>query len=523
MSIYTRVKRLALGAACLGGGLLGIGTALVPATAAAGTLSCANITGSGSSLQKVAQINVFTTSFASTSCAKAPTITYTSTGSGAGLKEFGNGTEVLAPAESGNKTSLDGYVGTDDAPTPAQTNEAGKAAGGGNQRELTIPVAEAPVAVLLHPPSACTITGTPNISNGVLDELWQDKFASWQAFLTAAGISATGTCTEPVTLVVRQDNSGTSYVFKSYLNQFDSAVWQPYANDFTTWPDLITHAATKGGSGEVAEVKAKEGSVGYAATADAHAGAFGVYPNASKGYFWAEVQNNGTAALGATYADPANGSNGNCPTAVTPAGTPTAPGDWFGVLASNPKISTAAGFVIGQYSLCGLTYDLAWKDYSLIGSYGSAPAPVEVGNAASDFLTYVTSQGQSALATAGQYYSALPMPVQKVAQETATEVNNPSSGGGNGGGNNGGGGGGTGGGGTTSPPTTTTPGSTTPTATPITTTKTPTAVKPLTKAQKLANALKACKKKSKKQRASCEKQAKKKYGATKSHKKSKKH
>ena len=45
--------------------------------------------------------------------------------------------------------------------------------------------------------------------------------------------------------------------------------------------------------------------------------------------------------------------------------------------------------------------------------------------------------------------------------------------------------------------------------------------KPLTRAQELAKALKACKKQPKKQRAACEKQARKKYGASKAKKKSK--
>lgn len=523
MSIYTRARRLALGVACLGGGLLGIGTALVPATAAAGTLSCVNITGSGSSLQKAAQEKVFTVDFASTLCATKPGVVYTPTGSGKALEEFGNETETLLPAKSGNGTTLDGYVGTDDPPTPVQVNEANKAAGGGDQKELTIPVAVGPVALLLHPPAACEVKATPNVSNTVLDELWQDKYASWDTFLTEAGVSHSGTCTAAVTLVVRTDSSGTSFILKSYLKQIDSGVWSPYANDFPTWPDATTHPSATGGSAVAKQVKETEGTVGYAVAADSHGAEFAAYPNAAKGFFWAEIQNDGGKGTTAkAYADPVSGTNGNCPTGVTPAGQPVSPGNWSGVLLSNPNIAGAPGFVSGQYSLCGFTYDLAWADYGLIGSYGAAAA--ETGNSVVDFLTYVTGQGQSDLAGGGQFYSALPTPVKKVAQETVAEVNNPTGGGGNnGGGNNGGGGGGTGGGGTTTTPTTTTP--TTPSTTPSTTTTTKPAVvvKPLTKAQKLAKALKACKKKSKKQRASCEKQAKKKYGATKSHKKSKKH
>ncbi len=536
MSLYTRARRLAVGVACFGGGLLGIATA--PSAAAAGTLSCAaTITGSGSSLQKVAQVSVFTSGFASTSCAKTPTVTYTATGSGAGLKEFGNGTEALAPGESGNKASLDGYVGTDDAPTPAQTNEASRAAGGGDQRELTIPVAEAPVAVLLNPPTGCVVEMSPNIPNAVLDILWQGGYASWDAFLEAANKikHAGGACAEAPKLTVRSDGSGTSYVFKSYLAQIDSAKWAFYANDGAIWPassNVVTETEIenpttkklekvkiKGGSGEVKAVESAPGSIGYAAAADAapkEGKGFGPWAGAAPRY-WAEIQNNGSGEP-AAYSDPASGSNGNCPTAVTPAGTPSAPGNWFGVLASNPNIGAAAGFLANQYSLCGLTYDLAWRDYALIGSYGSAPGPLEVGNAVADFLTYVTGSGQGVLATAGKFYSSLPTAVRKVAVETVAEVNNPSSGGGGGGG------------GGTTPPTTTPPTTptTTPTTTPLISSKpAPTPVKaaetlqPLTKAQKLAKALKACKKKHKKQRASCERQAKQKYGrhAKKGHKK----
>jgi PKD repeat protein len=85
-------------------------------------------------------------------------------------------------------------------------------------------------------------------------------------------------------------------------------------------------------------------------------------------------------------------------------------------------------------------------------------------------------------------------------------------------------GGGNGGG--SAPPTITT--ATTPQSPPTITTPTPivkpisSTPPPLTTAQKLANALKTCKKKPKKQRASCEKQAKKQYSPKKKNKKKKK-
>jgi PKD repeat protein/ABC-type phosphate transport system substrate-binding protein len=432
MSIHTRACGLALSAVCLSSGLLGGAATLAPGSAAAaGTLPCASeITGSGSSLQKSAQIEVFIKDFTSTLCVTAPKVTYTKTSSGPALEEFGNETEALIPAKSGNGTSLDGYAGSDDPPQPVQLNKAGNAGGGGDQQELTVPVAEAPVALLLTPPTGCLVTADPTIPNTVLDQLWQDKYASWDAFLTAASVAHEGAAcaSSAPSLIVRRDGSGTSYVFKSYLAQIDSGAWSSYANDGTVWPDSVTLAAETGGSGEAKAVKGAPGSVGYAAASDAHAAEFGPW-SAGATSFWADAQNNGTEIAGATFADPANAANGNCPTAVTPAGAPSAPGSWLGVLASSPHISSATGFVSGQYSLCGLTYDLAWKDYRAIGGKGqtdlyggTAAAAQETGNATADFLTYVTHQGQTDLAGAGKYYSALPLPVQKVAQETVADI-----------------------------------------------------------------------------------------------------
>jgi ABC-type phosphate transport system substrate-binding protein len=469
MSIQSRAARFALGAVCVGGGLLGASTALIPTTTAEATskLACsAEITGSGSSLQKVAQESVFTADFASTLCSTAPKVKYTKTSSGPALEEFGNITGTLIATKSGNATVLDGYAASDDPPQPVEVNTAESAAGGGDQVELTIPVAEAPVALLLHPPSGCVVEATPDVTNTVLDKLWQDQYTSWDEFLTAAGVTHSGTCTTAPSLIVRKDNSGTSYVFKSYLAQIDSAVWNPYANDFTTWPDATTQPASTGGAAEASDVAGAAGTVGYAAAADAHGGGFAPWSNGAS-TFWGDIQNNGTGTSGVTYADPASGANGNCPQAVTPAGSPTAPGNWYGVLASSPNIAAATGFHSGQYSLCGLTYDLAWTDYAKIGGLGqvalyggSAATATEVGNATADFLEYVTGPGQSALASAGQYYSSLPTTVQKVAQETAAEVGNPE------GSNN------TGGGQTTTTTTTTTTAAPTTTTTSAATTTT---------------------------------------------------
>jgi PKD repeat protein len=129
-------------------------------------------------------------------------------------------------------------------------------------------------------------------------------------------------------------------------------------------------------------------------------------------------------------------------------------------------------------------------------------------------------QEQHLYATEGEYQVKLTITDslgrQFTAPEQAVSVTAPSTGGG-GGGSNGGNGGGSSGGGGSSP---SGGGLLQMVAPPKTGTTEPTKV--LTKAQKLAEALKVCKKKSKKQRAKCEAQARKQYGPPAKPKKSKK-
>src|ERR1700704_4084655 len=124
------------------------------------------------------------------SCAVAPTsstMTYSKTSSGQGLAEFGNISGTFEPEQdpvafaSGSTTKdaagqvLDWYTGTDDAPTPIELGEARVASGAKNPAEITIPVAQAPVSILLSLPVECKIAvgSAVDLNNTTIPQIWE--------------------------------------------------------------------------------------------------------------------------------------------------------------------------------------------------------------------------------------------------------------------------------------------------------------------------------------------------------------
>jgi ABC-type phosphate transport system substrate-binding protein len=463
MKRHRRVRRVAtIVATCAGTTVVGALSGVSPASAA---LSCNNIYGMGSSLQNVAQKNVWIPGYKGfTGCTAAPTVQYTSRASGPGLEEFGNGTGVLKPAEdTGAPTGvLDGFTGTDDPPTAGQLGNASNAALEATLVELTVPVMQAPVAVDLSLPTECNLAvgARVNIQNENLDKLWLAKVPAggedpnngkaaypantWGAFFALigqTGVTDKGTnsgdgCQTPITLEVRSAASGTSYVFKNYLAQLDPKEWAPFASDFDFWPATTENTGNEGGKNVTQKTAEKPGRIGYANLADGaiasgtltepFTGKVAVVTKDGGGsheILWAQIQNNGTSLTSPGYGSPkaASGEVANCATTKdTPseAGAPYSVTDsWAGVLASDPNAThdLAGNF----YPICGLTFDLAWKHYNapnlqpLYTNVGLGLTVEGTEAAAKDYLTYVTSgtagEGQSAIAS--NYYIGLPAPL----------------------------------------------------------------------------------------------------------------
>lgn len=480
--------------------IAGAGAALA---APAGALAAGGspVYASGSSFQNSAH-GVWKGKYAAnTKLDAAPAITYTSSSSGKGLSVFGNDDGSLkAAADTGAPSGvLDGFIGTDDPPTAGQLNLAKLASGAS---ELTIPVAQAPVAVLLSLPVGVTIDdGEVDLLNvyleravaGTLPAAGGYDANTWGALLTANGTSFSEDNSDdanvPITVQVRVGGSGTSFAFKNYLNQIATDSTNPVTTDAGVWTNFLTGdqawpatarvsdggASNSGGGALVKSTASNPGSLGYANLADAVSSGNGGFTStatastfgssASHQIVYALLQNNGSATSGATFAEASGdtgnliNAQGNCTTSAgTVKGWTKAPSDprasWIGVLASDTNIAADAGPAF--YPACAVTYEAAWDNYNAAGlapGYTNVAAgitPQGTFQSVRDYLGYITSaQGQADVEAKG--YNRLPDAIETKARAAVAAIafkTAPSNGGddgnnngnnnGNNGGNNGG-------------------------------------------------------------------------------------
>lgn len=470
MRMYLGSGRFAAAVACCGAvAALGAGASSAFGEAAEGF----SIYGSGSSLQKTAQISIWSAAFP-----KAPeneltnkgevTVTYSSTSSGKGLAEFGDGPEegskkgaagTLYPEEDSVAHAagyLDAFVGSDDPPTSEQM-AFGKTASGSNQ--IVVPVAQAPVAIILSLPSETTEVkkgGTKvtsiDITNEVLGKIYDAEVKTWGELATAAGYELVGGGgTKAITLQAREVGSGTTWTLRDYLflihNGYkgtgygyakeynESNVTDSQAENKTSgWPVKVEEKGNEKGSGLAEKTASTPGSIGYANLADAvNSGGFSATLTAStKGgstshlIAYALVEDNGSAAT-PRFANPANGKAGNVDvTHKIKAGGSGSVGNWVdpetasgawgnakvaeGTYASDPNVWVDAGEVAEYYPIVAATYDLAWENYKTttlekVGNYGAHSTTI--GNTAWNYLKYILSpEGQKAPLT--EYYAEVP-------------------------------------------------------------------------------------------------------------------
>ena len=381
-----------------------LGLSALGAGSAAASVKCtgSNITGQGSSLQHVAQEAVWGPGFESSICNSGthPTITYNSTGSGAGLKAWN-----ATGAQGFINTGLS-FIASDDAPTPAQLSNIESVAGGA--KVAVIPVAQTAISIVANPPAGCEVEG---ITNSNLAGVFEGRIKEWSKLE-----GTEGTCNSPITRVVREDASGTTYQFKNYLYALykkglsctsgsteGKASWaelEPVETPNLSWPETcsekslsaLVRPAASGGGEVVKKVNTTEGSIGYAALPDAE--------NNKKGTtVILTLQNNGQkTGSSAEFAEPAAGTTANCG-AVAYSGfklNGSLDVDWSGVYGAHPAVGGTS------YPLCTLTYDLAFHGYKAAGFTEGQEITTH------DYLTeYITaSTGQAAINS--HFYSGLP-------------------------------------------------------------------------------------------------------------------
>lgn len=356
-----------------------------------------SIHGKGSSLQKLLETTVWNPDFSSSTNALAcngaqgsggtPKVTYTSTGSGAGLESWGIETKAGGEINFGHET---GYVGTDGAPNAKQKEEVESHGSPGTL--LTIPVAQAALTVSVHLPKGCEkVSGGPvpgrlAMSDATVQNIFVGKDVKWSQVLNKAKLEGNTECTKlgknaAITRAVREDGSGTTATFMKFLwvinkkEVLPGLTWKQEGEkaDNVTWPKEAEHPLVRGnGNGGVAKaIEATPGSIGYVNLADArNAGGF-TPPTGGEGKatFWSEVENGTVKEEGKTvhtYSDPAtNGdvaakANSNCEETLYTNGTkkfppPTTEQLWNEVTTSKKQ---------KNYDICGLTYNLSLTKYS---------------------------------------------------------------------------------------------------------------------------------------------------------------
>lgn len=382
--------------------------------------------GQGSSLQKLAQ----TTWIAGSKlCAK-----YNTTSSGSARTAWGVELSGQKPTSAESPASTkEVFIGTDEPLDTAQISNLNEAAGAGVKgtgQTLTIPVVQAAIAVIFNPPaSTCTIK---QITSKELEEVFRGTKTEWSQLLVAG----TG-CTGTIELVNRSDVSGTTFVFKEYLSEensteitCDKKTWKELAEPANnlTWPTGGTcpakykTAAASGGGGEVAEVAANRGTIGYANLADARpkfvAGGFQWFKVSNKA---GNFENPGTSATEpSTTAAKANCSGTKYGTKKAieeainpPSGPPAADDNWSFATRLGANLSNTT------YPICTLTYDVGLVNYTTAGYTNAATLQAE----AKAYLEWVTAElkGQKEIES-GLDYAKLPKEVQEIAAKLAAKV-----------------------------------------------------------------------------------------------------
>lgn len=437
MNIKTRRLGLALAAVSASVACMGIGAGGAQATL---TAACNghSIAGQGSSLQNAAQQS-WVTGFKMNmngGCTTGPTVTYTATSSGRCLNTWkADGTTPVNTAVA--------FCGTDDAPTDAQITNINTATGG---KVLSIPVAQAAIAIIVNPPAGCTID---TVTQGQVESVYRLATATW----TNLGGTAAA-CNAHVEPIARADGSGTTYQLKHFFTAVTTGAlnaggttWSgnTTANNSyqlpdrnTLWPSAavtlsktgcldtcpVGAGAGSGGGDEVRTVGATPNSIGYAALSDARAVAWTTSAPGVRTYSnlkWVPLKLNGALT---PVADPS--SNGFTETKGTSNCVPTA-GAYTNVhTISVPNSATASWADVYQtnpgnqtYGLCTLTWVTALTDYTHWGATSS-----DIATTVRDYLHYVVNPlgGQADGLGVESDYQVLPSDIREVATTGVQEI-----------------------------------------------------------------------------------------------------
>ena len=206
-------------------------------TSSSGSCARGSVTGQGSTFQQNIE-KQWISDFGS-KCSGAQ-ITYTGTGSGAGIQQFGSGT-------------ID-YAGSDVVMKPDEQSAADKACG---STAIHIPVTAGGIAVIYNLPGVNNL----QLSADTLAGIFLGKIKTWDDAKIAAENSGVKLPSTPIKTYHRADGSGTTSVFTAYLAATAPSTWTIGHDKTVNWP---AGQAANGSSGVVAGVKQTPDSITYA-------------------------------------------------------------------------------------------------------------------------------------------------------------------------------------------------------------------------------------------------------------------
>jgi len=323
--------------------------------------------------------------------------------------------------------------------------------------------------------------GRLSLDQATLEGIYRGSITKWSE-LNGGKAKNVLTCKEGgaatrIHPIVRVDKSGTTHIFKEFLAQVNGAAFnaeafneinnggkiekpcgEPKAEESKTWANVgegcenqrwpaaaeVTRNAKNesGNPGVVNQVNEEEGSIGYADLAVAREMKF--FSSNTEGFeggesktgekhtrFWTPLQNN-PASVGTTeYADPSSTgdnaklANSNCKSTVYIAKEgetvppPSTRNDWSQVKGAKESKT---------YSICGLTYLLAYRAYFkyLNPIFGlTEEESKNIATTAHDFMLFaVESAAGGKEAGTKRDYEKLPANILKISENGIKEIGN---------------------------------------------------------------------------------------------------
>lgn len=263
-------------------------------------------------------------------------VTYTGTGSSAGIAQFTAGKIPFAGSD----------VTMDSTEQAAANSACGSTA-------LTIPITSGGVAIIFN------LQGVSNLqlSADTLAGIFMGKITKWNdPKIAADNPSITNLPDTAITTFHRSDGSGTTSVLSSFLDATAKPVWTLGADKELSWP---SGQGAEGSSGVVAGVKSTDGGITYAEIT------------------YAKQNSLPTVAIKG-----ASGGYESISSATVAKSIQTG----FSVTGTAPDLAGALDFAkMTGYPISTVSYVLVCSKYS----------DAKVGAAVKEFLTYAAGDGQS--------------------------------------------------------------------------------------------------------------------------------